>query len=94
MWFVCSCRQQLSTVERSRQKFKAAPLTVEFVPFFYRKSLSVWINLVGHVVFIYCSNLLFIIWPSAMAHNQRSLNKAASVFLWLETHTAYLCADR
>ncbi|XP_051986217.1 neurobeachin-like protein 1 isoform X2 [Xyrauchen texanus] len=27
---------QLSTVERSRQKFKAAPLTVEFVPFFYQ----------------------------------------------------------
>ncbi|XP_076871278.1 neurobeachin-like protein 1 isoform X2 [Brachyhypopomus gauderio] len=28
--------QQLGTVERSRQKFKAAPLTVEFVPFFYQ----------------------------------------------------------
>ncbi|XP_059426100.1 neurobeachin-like protein 1 [Carassius carassius] len=28
--------QQLSTVERSRQKFKAALLTVEFVPFFYQ----------------------------------------------------------
>uniref|UniRef100_A0A673H1K1 Neurobeachin-like protein 2 n=1 Tax=Sinocyclocheilus rhinocerous TaxID=307959 RepID=A0A673H1K1_9TELE len=28
--------QQLSTVERSRQKFKAAALTVEFVPFFYQ----------------------------------------------------------
>ncbi|XP_028835507.1 neurobeachin-like protein 1 isoform X3 [Denticeps clupeoides] len=28
--------QQLSTVERSRQKYKAAPLTVEFVPFFYQ----------------------------------------------------------
>ncbi|XP_051567309.1 neurobeachin-like protein 1 isoform X1 [Myxocyprinus asiaticus] len=28
--------QQLSTVERSRQKFKAASLTVEFVPFFYQ----------------------------------------------------------
>lgn len=25
-------------MEKSRQKFKAAPLTVEFVPFFYRKS--------------------------------------------------------
>ncbi|XP_036425657.1 neurobeachin-like protein 1 isoform X1 [Colossoma macropomum] len=29
-------RQQLGTVEKSRQKFKAAPLTVEFVPFFYQ----------------------------------------------------------
>ncbi|TSK42112.1 Neurobeachin-like protein 1 [Bagarius yarrelli] len=29
-------RQQISTVEKSRQKFKAAPLTVEFVPFFYQ----------------------------------------------------------
>ncbi|KAG9277810.1 neurobeachin-like protein 1 isoform X1 [Astyanax mexicanus] len=28
--------QQLSAVEKSRQKFKAAPLTVEFVPFFYQ----------------------------------------------------------
>ncbi|XP_042558754.1 LOW QUALITY PROTEIN: neurobeachin-like protein 1 [Clupea harengus] len=28
--------QQLGTVERSRQKYKAAPLTVEFVPFFYQ----------------------------------------------------------
>ncbi|MCJ8729842.1 hypothetical protein PDJAM_G00110980 [Pangasius djambal] len=28
--------QQISTVEKSRQKFKAAPLTVEFVPFFYQ----------------------------------------------------------
>ncbi|TRY98711.1 hypothetical protein DNTS_010265 [Danionella cerebrum] len=28
--------QQLGTVERSRQKFKAAALTVEFVPFFYQ----------------------------------------------------------
>lgn len=34
-----SPREQLGTVERSRQKYKAAPLTVEFVPFFYRKSL-------------------------------------------------------
>lgn len=30
-------REQLGTVEKSRQKYKAAPLTVEFVPFFYRK---------------------------------------------------------
>ncbi|KAJ8255639.1 hypothetical protein COCON_G00195030 [Conger conger] len=28
--------EQLSAVERSRQKYKAAPLTVEFVPFFYQ----------------------------------------------------------
>nr|XP_054599164.1 neurobeachin-like protein 1 isoform X1 [Nothobranchius furzeri] len=28
--------EQLGSVERSRQKFKAAPLTVEFVPFFYQ----------------------------------------------------------
>uniref|UniRef100_A0A8C1J1J3 Neurobeachin-like protein 2 n=1 Tax=Cyprinus carpio TaxID=7962 RepID=A0A8C1J1J3_CYPCA len=28
--------RQLSAVERSRQKFRAAPLTVEFVPFFYQ----------------------------------------------------------
>uniref|UniRef100_A0AAX7VSK3 Neurobeachin-like protein 2 n=1 Tax=Astatotilapia calliptera TaxID=8154 RepID=A0AAX7VSK3_ASTCA len=28
--------QQMGTVERSRQKYKAAPLTVEFVPFFYQ----------------------------------------------------------
>uniref|UniRef100_A0A2I4BEJ2 Neurobeachin-like protein 2 n=1 Tax=Austrofundulus limnaeus TaxID=52670 RepID=A0A2I4BEJ2_AUSLI len=28
--------EQLGTVERSRQKYKAAPLTVEFVPFFYQ----------------------------------------------------------
>lgn len=31
-------REQLGSVERSRQKYKAAPLTVEFVPFFYRES--------------------------------------------------------
>ncbi|XP_064167820.1 neurobeachin-like protein 1 isoform X1 [Anguilla rostrata] len=30
------CGEQLSAVERSRQKYKAAPLTVEFVPFFYQ----------------------------------------------------------
>ncbi|XP_061652888.1 neurobeachin-like protein 1 isoform X2 [Phyllopteryx taeniolatus] len=30
------CGKQLGTVERSRQKYKAAPLTVEFVPFFYQ----------------------------------------------------------
>lgn len=30
----------MGTVERSRQKYKAAPLTVEFVPFFYRKCLA------------------------------------------------------
>ncbi|KAL4635789.1 neurobeachin-like protein 1 [Arapaima gigas] len=30
------CGDQLSAVEKSRQKFKAAPLTVEFVPFFYQ----------------------------------------------------------
>lgn len=41
-------RQQLGSVEKSRQKFKAAPLTVEFVPFFYRKYQSV------------CPNLLFV----------------------------------
>ncbi|XP_020794739.2 neurobeachin-like protein 1 [Boleophthalmus pectinirostris] len=28
--------EQVGTVERSRQKYKAAPLTVEFVPFFYQ----------------------------------------------------------
>ncbi|KAJ8252990.1 hypothetical protein GJAV_G00207940 [Gymnothorax javanicus] len=30
------CGEQLSAVEKSRQKYKAAPLTVEFVPFFYQ----------------------------------------------------------
>ncbi|XP_057674721.1 neurobeachin-like protein 1 isoform X1 [Corythoichthys intestinalis] len=30
------CGNPLGTVERSRQKYKAAPLTVEFVPFFYQ----------------------------------------------------------
>ncbi|XP_035380132.1 neurobeachin-like protein 1 isoform X1 [Electrophorus electricus] len=29
-------RQQLGAVDRSRQRFKASPLTVEFVPFFYQ----------------------------------------------------------
>lgn len=57
--FVCSCRQQLSTVERSRQKFKAAPLTVEFVPFFYRKSISLDEPCGMCGLFIYWSNLLF-----------------------------------
>lgn len=45
--FVCilsfcmlSSSEQQGTVERSRQKYKAAPLTVEFVPFFYRKFYS------------------------------------------------------
>ncbi|KAM4537797.1 neurobeachin-like protein 1 isoform 2-T2 [Fundulus diaphanus] len=28
--------EQLGTVERGRQKYKAAPLTVEFIPFFYQ----------------------------------------------------------
>ncbi|XP_063733785.1 neurobeachin-like protein 1 isoform X2 [Eleginops maclovinus] len=35
-WRHRTCGQQLGTVERSRQKYKAAPLTVEFVPFFYQ----------------------------------------------------------
>ncbi|RVE75339.1 hypothetical protein OJAV_G00015710 [Oryzias javanicus] len=35
-WRHRTCGEQLSTVERSRQKYKAAPLTVEFVPFFYQ----------------------------------------------------------
>ncbi|XP_061658136.1 neurobeachin-like protein 1 isoform X5 [Syngnathoides biaculeatus] len=30
------CGNQQGTIERSRQKYKAAPLTVEFVPFFYQ----------------------------------------------------------
>ncbi|CAG01002.1 unnamed protein product, partial [Tetraodon nigroviridis] len=34
-WRHRACSEQLGTVERSRQKYKAAPLTVEFVPFFY-----------------------------------------------------------
>lgn len=34
---ILSSSEQLGAVERSRQKYKAAPLTVEFVPFFYRK---------------------------------------------------------
>lgn len=49
----CMCffpRAQLGTVERSRQKYKAAPLTVEFVPFFYRKSL-VFILLLSSTLF-------------------------------------------
>ncbi|KAK9524056.1 hypothetical protein VZT92_017923 [Zoarces viviparus] len=35
-WRHRTCGAQLGTVERSRQKYKAAPLTVEFVPFFYQ----------------------------------------------------------
>ncbi|KAG7467392.1 hypothetical protein MATL_G00152830 [Megalops atlanticus] len=35
-WRHSVCGDQLSVVERSRQKYKAAPLTVEFVPFFYQ----------------------------------------------------------
>nr|XP_046237948.1 neurobeachin-like protein 1 isoform X2 [Scatophagus argus] len=35
-WRHRTCGEQLGTVERSRQKYKAAPLTVEFVPFFYQ----------------------------------------------------------
>uniref|UniRef100_A0A673B917 Neurobeachin-like protein 2 n=1 Tax=Sphaeramia orbicularis TaxID=375764 RepID=A0A673B917_9TELE len=35
-WRHRACGEQLGTVERSRQKYKAAPLTVEFVPFFYQ----------------------------------------------------------
>ncbi|KAJ8389791.1 hypothetical protein AAFF_G00114970 [Aldrovandia affinis] len=35
-WRHRTCGEQLSAVERSRQKYKAAPLTVEFVPFFYQ----------------------------------------------------------
>ncbi|XP_028256538.1 neurobeachin-like protein 1 isoform X2 [Parambassis ranga] len=35
-WRHRTCGEQLGTVERSRQKYKAAQLTVEFVPFFYQ----------------------------------------------------------
>nr|XP_057907467.1 neurobeachin-like protein 1 isoform X2 [Doryrhamphus excisus] len=35
-WRLRICGEHLGTVERSRQKYKAAPLTVEFVPFFYQ----------------------------------------------------------
>ncbi|KAM8904058.1 neurobeachin-like protein 1 isoform 2-T3 [Spinachia spinachia] len=35
-WRHRTCGEHLGTVERSRQKYKAAPLTVEFVPFFYQ----------------------------------------------------------
>uniref|UniRef100_A0A665U0G1 Neurobeachin-like protein 2 n=1 Tax=Echeneis naucrates TaxID=173247 RepID=A0A665U0G1_ECHNA len=35
-WRHRACGELLGTVERSRQKYKAAPLTVEFVPFFYQ----------------------------------------------------------
>ncbi|XP_056156935.1 neurobeachin-like protein 1 [Lampris incognitus] len=35
-WRHCTCEGQLGAVDRSRQKYKAAPLTVEFVPFFYQ----------------------------------------------------------
>uniref|UniRef100_A0A6Q2Z583 Neurobeachin-like protein 2 n=1 Tax=Esox lucius TaxID=8010 RepID=A0A6Q2Z583_ESOLU len=35
-WRHRACGDQRSTVEKSRQKYKAAPLTVEFVPFFYQ----------------------------------------------------------
>ncbi|XP_056884546.1 neurobeachin-like protein 1 isoform X3 [Takifugu flavidus] len=35
-WRHRTCGEQLGAVERSRQKYKAAPLTVEFVPFFYQ----------------------------------------------------------
>ncbi|XP_058471810.1 neurobeachin-like protein 1 isoform X2 [Solea solea] len=35
-WRHRTCGEQLGTVERNRQKYKAAPLTVEFVPFFYQ----------------------------------------------------------
>lgn len=38
-----SSSEQLGAVERSRQKYKAAPLTVEFVPFFYRKFYSTFL---------------------------------------------------
>ncbi|KAL1022209.1 hypothetical protein UPYG_G00023730 [Umbra pygmaea] len=35
-WRHRTCGDQRSAVERSRQKYRAAPLTVEFVPFFYQ----------------------------------------------------------
>ncbi|XP_067349895.1 neurobeachin-like protein 1 isoform X4 [Channa argus] len=35
-WRHRTCGEQLGTVERGRQKYKAAPLTVEFIPFFYQ----------------------------------------------------------
>ncbi|CAL8289347.1 unnamed protein product [Lota lota] len=35
-WRHRACGERGGTAERSRQKFKAAPLTVEFVPFFYQ----------------------------------------------------------
>ncbi|XP_063647641.1 neurobeachin-like protein 1 isoform X8 [Pan troglodytes] len=35
-FFIILCRRILSTVEKSRQKYKPASLTVEFVPFFYQ----------------------------------------------------------
>lgn len=42
---ILSSSERLGAVERSRQKYKAAPLTVEFVPFFYRKFYSTFESL-------------------------------------------------
>uniref|UniRef100_A0A8C2YYB5 Neurobeachin like 1 n=1 Tax=Cyclopterus lumpus TaxID=8103 RepID=A0A8C2YYB5_CYCLU len=69
-------REQLGTVERSRQKYKAAPLTVEFVPFFYqcfqesehlKESLKCCLlHLFGAIVAGDQRNALFAISPATM----------------------------
>ncbi|CAL8390340.1 unnamed protein product [Boreogadus saida] len=49
-WRHRACGERVGTAERGRQKFKAAPLTVEFVPFFYRQSEVLLLHLFGAIV--------------------------------------------
>ncbi|KAA8579540.1 hypothetical protein FQN60_006633 [Etheostoma spectabile] len=75
-WRHRTCGEQLGTVERSRQKYKAAPLTVEFVPFFYqcfqesehlKESLKCCLlHLFGAIVAGDQRNALFAISPATM----------------------------
>ncbi|CAN9498147.1 unnamed protein product [Ophioblennius macclurei] len=75
-WRHRTCGEQLGAVERSRQKYKAAPLTVEFVPFFYqcfqesehlKESLKCCLlHLFGAIVAGDQRNSLFAISPATM----------------------------
>ncbi|XP_077472025.1 neurobeachin-like protein 1 isoform X2 [Stigmatopora argus] len=69
-------RNPLGTVERSTQKYKAAPLTVEFVPFFYqcfqesehlKESVKCWLlHLFGAIVAGDQRNALLAVSPATM----------------------------
>uniref|UniRef100_A0A3Q3QH30 Neurobeachin-like protein 2 n=1 Tax=Monopterus albus TaxID=43700 RepID=A0A3Q3QH30_MONAL len=75
-WRNRACGEKQGTVERSRQKYKAAPLTVEFVPFFYqcfqesehlKESLKCCLlHLFGAIVAGDQRNALFAISPATM----------------------------